>query len=133
MNNTVVAVFIKNKKLLMDKRRKSKKVYAGFLMCPSGHINEKESFNDALKREMREELGIDVNKSKYLFTIDDTDTFSKLKFRHNFMLIKSYDGRLEMSREAETLIWMSYDNLMKTQLVPIVKKLVDRLHRIELI
>lgn len=60
MNNTVVVVFIKNKKLLMDQRSKSKKVYADFLMCPSGHIREKESLNDALKREMREELGIDV-------------------------------------------------------------------------
>ena len=133
MNNTVVAVFIKNKKLLMDKRSKSKKVYANFLMCPSGHIRENESLNDALKREMREELGIVVNNSQYLFAIEDMDPFSKLQFRHNFMFIESYEGKIEKSRESEALFYMSYDELMKMHVVPIVKKLGKRLHKLGLI
>ena len=133
LNNTVVAIFIKDKKLLMDQRNKSRKVYAGLLMCPSGHIEEGESLEDALNREMKEELGINVDKSKYLFTVDDTDPFSKLGFRHNFMLIESYEGNIEKSREAENLIWMSYNELMKMRLAPIVSKLINRLKEMSLI
>lgn len=128
MNNTVVSIFIENKKLLMDKRSGSKKVYANFLMCPSGHIENNESFEDAIKREMKEELNIEVKKSKYLFAIDDLDPFSKLKFRHNFILIESYTGKIKASRESKGLVWMSYEELMKIYLVNIVKDLIEKLH-----
>lgn len=56
MNETVVAVFVRNEKLLMNQRSGSRKVYAGYLMCPSGHLEAGESLDDALKREMNEEL-----------------------------------------------------------------------------
>lgn len=133
MNNTVVAVYIKNKKLLMEKRSKSKQFYANFLMCPSGHVEEGESLNDALNREMREELGIDIIKAKYLFTIEDIDPFSKYHFSHNFMFIESYKGKIEKSREAEALIYMSYNELINARLVTIVIKLVEKLHELGLI
>ncbi len=129
MRETVVAVFIRNKKLLMEKRSESRKVYAGFLMCPSGHIEGKESFPNAIKREMKEEMGIDVREAQYLFTIDDSDPFSGYEFRHNFMLIGSFEGQITKSDEAESLEWMSYDELTNAELVPIVSKLVGKLHK----
>ena len=48
-------------------------------MCPSGHVEEGESLEAALKREMKEELGIVVRKSKRIFMIDDIDPFSGLE------------------------------------------------------
>jgi 8-oxo-dGTP pyrophosphatase MutT (NUDIX family) len=129
MHETVVAVFIRNRELLMEQRSRSRKVYAGFLMCPSGHIEEKESFSDTLKREMKEEMDIDVKRSTYLFTIEDADPFSGYEFRHNFMLIESFEGKTTKSNEAEKLSWMSYDELMSVELAPIVSKLVDKLHQ----
>jgi len=117
----------------MDQRSKSRKVYAGFLMCPSGHIEDGESFNDALKREMKEELGINVTKSTYLFTIDDVDPFSKLDFRHNFMYVDSFEGEIVESKEAEDLVWLSYGELMNRELAPIVSKLVNKLHKRDLL
>lgn len=129
MNKTVVAVFIRDKRLLMDQRGRSRKVYAGFLMCPSGHIEKGESLSDALRREMKEELGINVTTSTYLFTIDDVDPWSKLSFKHNFLLIDSFEGEITESKEAEGLMWLSYDDVMGRELAPIVTKLVNQLHR----
>ena len=133
MNNTVVSVFINNGKLLMDQRSKSRKAYRGFLMCPSGHIEKGESFIDALKREMKEELGIIVKKATYLFTLDDVDPFSKLNFRHNFIFVDSFEGKIVESNEAESLVWLSYRELKNRALAPIVSKLVNKLHKQDLL
>lgn len=132
MNHTIVAVFIQNGKLLMNQRDESRKLYAGYLMCPSGHIENNETFEEALRREMKEELGIEIHESKFLFTIDDTDPFSGLGFRHNFMLAESYEGKIEKSKEGD-LIWMPYSELTKAQLAPIVNKLVEKLREMNLI
>jgi len=133
MINTAVAVFIKGRKLLMEKRSNDRNVYAGFLMCPSGHINDTESSEQALKREMKEELGINILETEFLFDIHNIDPFSKKDFCHNFMLVKSFEGRIKKSREAEKLVWMSYDELKKHNPVLIVRKLVDKLHEMDLI
>ncbi|MFH0715062.1 MAG: NUDIX hydrolase [Candidatus Diapherotrites archaeon] len=133
MHNTVVAVFIKGKKLLMDKRKDSKKVYASFLMCPSGHIEEGESLEKALAREMKEELDIEVLKSNYLFTIEDIDPFSKNEFKHNFMLVEKYTGEIKNTLEGNSLKYMEYSKIMKAKPVLIVEKLTKKLHAKNLI
>ena len=61
---TVVAVFLKDKHLLMESCSPDRKVYAGFLMCPSGHIEAGETPEQAFSREMREELGITIRTAK---------------------------------------------------------------------
>lgn len=78
---------------------------------------------------MKEEMGIDIRETRYLFTIDDSDSFSGYEFRHNFMLIESFEGKMTKSNEAEKLSWMSYDELMNVELTPIVSKLVGKLHQ----
>jgi 8-oxo-dGTP diphosphatase len=132
MNETVVSVFIREGKILMEQRSKSKNVYRGLLMCPSGHVEEGESLYEALRREMREELDIEVTKARYLFTTDDVDPTSETDFRHNFMLVESFEGIIYGSREAERLYWKSYGELEKTELAPIARKLVDRLYEMGL-
>lgn len=125
---TVVAVFIRDNKLLMEKRSKDKKVYPELLMCPSGHIENGESFEESVDREMKEELGLSNVKSRYLFDIKDKDLFSKKYFNHKIMLIESFSGNIENSREADRLIWKNYDELKKETLALVVRKLVEKLH-----
>ena len=133
MINTVVAVFIKDKKILMEKRPETKRAYANFLMCPAGLIKENESFIETLKREMKEELHVDVTTAKHLFTIYDKDPLSKLEFKNNFMLIESYNGKIEKTEEAKNLVWLSYGELKKIELASITDKLIEKLHEKKLI
>ncbi len=125
---TVVAVFLDDKRLLMEKRTSERKVYANFLMCPSGHVKKGEALEQAFAREMKEELEIIIKKSKFLFSIDDIDPFSKREFTHNFMLVEAYKGKIGTSKEAKMLKWFTYEELENEELVLIVRRLVGRLH-----
>jgi len=126
---TVVAVFIKNGKLLTEQRAKDRPVYPRFLMCPSGHVKENELLEQAMKREMKKELGIEVKQQNFLFSIDDVDPFSKKLFRHNFMQIKSFEGTINESHEAKSLYWKTYKELEDQECALIVRKLVKKLHK----
>src|SRR3989442_5435684 len=70
---TVVAVFLNNGKLLMEQRGQDRRVYAGYLMCPSGHVEVGETIGQTLPKEMLEELGIIVPGPTPLFIIDNTN------------------------------------------------------------
>ncbi|MEE9406396.1 MAG: NUDIX hydrolase, partial [Candidatus Aenigmarchaeota archaeon] len=55
----------------------SKKRYNGCFELPGGHIDEGEDLLEALKREVKEECGLDVTEIK---SINETDT---CKFLHH--------------------------------------------------
>ena len=124
-----MAVFLNNGKLLMEQRGQDRRVYAGYLMCPSGHVEVGETIGQTLRREMMEELGIIVTGSTFLFDIDDTDPSSRQEFRHNFMLVKSYEGIITKTKESEELRWLTYEEVNTRHVIPIVERLVDRLHQ----
>lgn len=63
-----ICILKKNKKLLFTKRP-AKKYYGGFWEFPGGKLEANETFEDAIIRELKEELGI-VAKQKDLKTID---------------------------------------------------------------
>jgi mutator protein MutT len=63
-------LLVKNNKFLLVKRSFSEKNYSGFWGLPGGSIEKNETPTDALIREIREELGINVP---------------------NFILLKKYD------------------------------------------
>lgn len=51
------------KEILLSRRAKNKK-YAGMWEPTSGHVKSKETSLDGIKREVKEELGIDVNDTE---------------------------------------------------------------------
>jgi len=56
-----IFVFNDQKKLLLQKRSMSKDLYRGYWACSvSGHLCIDESYENAAKRELKEELGIEL-------------------------------------------------------------------------
>ena len=53
-------IIMDNDKLLLQKRKGSK-LWPGYYALPAGHIDEGENQYDALVREAKEELDIDIN------------------------------------------------------------------------
>lgn len=51
-------------KVLLQLRRGDESYYPGYWTLPGGKIGQDESTKDALRREVREELGIDLNNYK---------------------------------------------------------------------
>jgi 8-oxo-dGTP pyrophosphatase MutT (NUDIX family) len=54
----IAFLLIKGNTVLAEKRKLTKKVMPGAIALPSGHLEEGESPEDALQREVSEELGI---------------------------------------------------------------------------
>ena len=126
-HQTVVAIFIRDRKLLMDQRGPDRSVYPNLLMCPSGHLLDDESKLSAIRREMKEELSIRVHKAQHLFSLPDTDQHSGANFLHHFMLIEGFTGRIKTTTENLSLHWYSAIELDNMTLAPIVRQLLDKL------
>ena len=58
----VVGILVKGAKFLVERRRWEETIDPGIVCLPAGHVEANESLEDALKREMMEELGIKVNR-----------------------------------------------------------------------
>jgi isopentenyldiphosphate isomerase len=75
---TYVLVFNNNDELFIHLRTATKDVYPSFWdVCIGGVLSAGENFEDGVKREIREELGVDAN-AQPLFTVhhEDNATFA---------------------------------------------------------
>ena len=62
----VVGIIVKGNQFLVERRRSNEKVDPGIVCLPAGHVRINEGLEDALKREMMEELGIQVNEMRFI-------------------------------------------------------------------
>lgn len=86
-----VYMIIRNEKNdILLQRRQGTKLWPGFLALPAGHIDQGENAYDALVREAKEELGIELS----LNDIIDTFVVNRLKNRccHTMMYILKYQS-----------------------------------------
>jgi len=67
MVDVVACILLKDRKFLVERRRSDDPADAGFVCIPGGHVDKDESLEEALKREMREELNIIVKKAEMIF------------------------------------------------------------------
>ena len=101
----VSGVLTRNGAVLVEKRRADDEADPGLTLLPGGHVESEESLDQALKREMREELGIRVEKTTPLLVRLYTASNGERQRIHYFH-VKVWSGRIR-SREAETVYWES--------------------------
>lgn len=101
--NVVVGIIVEGNKFLVERRRKDKKIDPGIICLPAGHVNSGEKLEDALKREMMEELGIQVKEM--IFVCKNFYVASNGEKQHAYCYkITDYEGELQ-SIEAEEIFW----------------------------
>ena len=71
MRKIVNGLLVRGGNVLLACRSPQRKAYAGRWSFPGGHVEENESFADALARELREEIGLTPIEFGYLETIVD--------------------------------------------------------------
>jgi 8-oxo-dGTP diphosphatase len=96
---------LKRRKFLVEKRRDDKEVDPGYIEIPGGHVEKDETLEEALRREMNEELGINVEKAKLVERSLYTATNGERGRIHYFHVAK-WNGRI-VSNEAERVYWES--------------------------
>lgn len=102
-----------NNEILLQ-RRQGTKLWPGFLALPAGHIDEGENAYDALVREAREELGIEVCVENIVDTFVVNRTNKSLPPYYDvYFEIDSYKGNIEIKEpeKCSEILWSSIDNL----------------------
>ena len=106
----VVGILVKGAKFLVERRRWEETIDPGIVCLPAGHVEANESLEDALKREMMEELGIKVNSFK--FVCKNFYVASNGEKQHAYCyLITDYEGT-PVCKVAQEIFWEnSIENL----------------------
>lgn len=99
----VTGIILRKNKFLVEKRKISDDIDPGKIMLPGGHIEPNESKEEALKREMKEELDIMIKSAKFIcksFYVASNGEKENLFY----YLVEDYDGEPK-SLTAEKVLW----------------------------
>jgi len=91
------------------------KVYAGYWEFPGGKIEPGESAVDALKRELHEELGIEIIAATPWLTRDFDYAHAAVRLR--FFRVRCWSGELH-GKEQQRFAWQSIRNVTVAPLLP---------------
>ena len=100
-------LLIKDGKILLERSVKPYKDYYMKLVIPSGHLKEGENVEEAMIREAKEELGIELKEFE-LVQIMNVNGFSDV-YDCYFFLCKNYEGEIRNNEPEYTkeLEWHS--------------------------
>lgn len=99
----VVGIVLKGDKFLVERRRWDEAIDPGIICLPAGHVEPNENLEDALKREMMEELGINVKDFK--FVCKNFYVASNGEKQHAYCYrITDYEGT-PVCKAAEEIFW----------------------------
>src|SRR5512140_2019618 len=111
----VAAVIFNDRDEFLLAQRPAGKVYAGYWEFPGGKVENGETSTAALKRELDEELGIDVVTAWPWLTRDYDYSHAAVRLR--FFRVIKWSGKPH-GRERQQLAWQSVHNITVAPLLP---------------
>ncbi|UCE74071.1 MAG: NUDIX hydrolase [Methanomassiliicoccales archaeon] len=116
---------IKNNKILLGKRKKDR-LYPDIWDIFGGHIEANETKEEALKRELMEELGIEVKSYDFLESYQDKEPTLGHDYVHHIFIVNIWEGTPinKNTREHESIKWFSRDETMDLKMHKEVKRII---------
>jgi len=117
-------IFNKKNLILFLKSNKWKGQYG----LPSGKLHYKENIINGLKREIKEETGLNVYDIKFLLNqeiIEPKDFFKKVHFVSINHVCKTKNTNVKLNHEAQSYKWVTAENALKLNLNLPTKELVE--------
>lgn len=108
---TATAVIIKDSKLLLLKRHEEP--FNGWWDFPGGYMQENESPKETIKREIKEELGVNI-QTTYIKAFPGTASWKEEKFpviSHAFLA--DFDGEIKINEENSDHKWIPIKEIEK--------------------
>jgi 8-oxo-dGTP diphosphatase len=102
--DVAVGVLIDRDDRFLLTSRPEGKVYAGYWEFPGGKLEAGESVEQALRRELHEELGITIGAAQPWKT--ELVDYPHARVRLHFCKVFDWDGEFEM-RERQAMAWQS--------------------------
>jgi len=99
----VVGIVVRGNKFLVEHRRLDEKIDPAIVCLPAGHVKPNESLEDALKREMMEELSIQVNDIEFVCKNFYVASNGEKQNAHCYLII-DYEGE-PVCKAAQEIFW----------------------------
>ncbi|HZL74346.1 MAG TPA: NUDIX domain-containing protein [Propionibacteriaceae bacterium] len=97
----VAFLLIRDGRVLLERRSPTKRVVPGVLAIPGGHMEGSESAEEAVRRELEEELGVTAATISYVCTLlHRAQEFRRL----HYFAVTAWEGEM-IAREADGLQW----------------------------
>lgn len=118
----VVACLIKEDGKILFAQRKKGDSYGLLWEFPGGKVEEKEKLEEALIREIKEELGVDIVVEDFIHTFEDENDNKKIVV-HLFSckIISGFVKPLECNK----IEFLSLEEAKRLNLAPVDKKILD--------
>ena len=119
------AIIIQNKKVLIARRAPNEK-FAGFWEFPGGKIENNETHESCLRRELNEEFNIEVRVSNLFY--ENIYEYSNMTVHLFFYLANIINGEI-MLNVHDKIIWAARSDLLTYTFLPadisVAKKIVE--------
>jgi len=120
--DVVVGIILNGNKFLVERRSLDEKVDPGIVCLPGGHVKINESIEEALKRELREELDIEVKGSKIVCKNFYIASNGEKQNAYCF-LVTDYEGK-PVCKSAQEIFW---ENNIENLSLEVDKKTIIKL------
>lgn len=115
----VGSIVIKNNKVLLLKRKSS---LGNDTWCfPGGHLEFKETFEEAVRRETLEESGVAIKNTRFITATNDLYEKENIHYVTIFML-SDYDhgeAKIMEPEKSSKIGWFDWNNLPSPLLLPV--------------
>ncbi len=124
----VGAVIVRDGTALIVKRAHEPR--KGEWSLPGGHLDLGESLEDAVRREVKEETGLDVTLGPVIETFDRVHRDADGRVRYHFVIIDyvcwSGEGEAVAGSDAEAVAWVTADEIDRYGINPHAAEVLRR-------
>ena len=121
----VAGIFINQDKSILLAQRSAEKSFPSQWEFPGGKIEEGENSESALRRELFEELNIEVDKMKLFDSV--IHEYELFRANIEFYLVNQWSGKM-LNKEGQNLNWKKLNDLRGLTIldadVPVISKLI---------
>lgn len=122
--HAIIFVIFDGQKIQLEERIEASDKYFGYTLIPGGKLEPGDTLESGLKREIREEYGINVVKSEELGVIQSMSENGVNKFKHVF-LVSKWEGNLSNPEKRNVHIEATFQEARKICKHPISQKILD--------
>jgi len=122
----VSSCLIKKKNKILITSRPKGKFLSGFYELPGGKLKKDESFIDCIKREIKEEINLQIHDSEIRNLDLITHKYKKMIIIMMVFIINKWRGKIRCN-ENQKIAWISPYEIRKFKFLPGSQALFDRL------
>lgn len=117
-------IFNPESKVLLIKSHKWRDRY----VIPGGHIELGEKIEDALRREIKEETGLDIHDIEFFLLqefIFDKTFHKKRHFLFLDHICKTTSTQVSLDQEGQEYVWINPDEALDLQVEPYTRRILE--------